>query len=349
MALDNLSKGILVSVKDKKEIIVELLESLFDKEEKISFYFMKKGKDDSKNEAIIPYKTRKHVDLVKINELEKTLQKKTGEADLRLIRWSEVIGKIVPASRVFKIPFFDSRDIELKAHPWRLCPIGEHWVKRHPKHLGSGKVTDHDGHCRKNKKSKADFYHADELKLIAEAHFDSLKSDSNIMPVPDSLGFPNGNKYDLLIAGWTKFWNEILKAEDPLSPDFVKALIASESSIGPVKDQPSKDGAARGPIQITDGTRKILQDLRGELRDHHIKLSIEESREPVTNIGAGIRWLHYKKLYAKRILKREATWEEAVVFYKGLHGQIGKVKDADKIMKRLGELHKRLKDQRIKK
>jgi len=105
-----------MSVKDKKEIISEILEGLFRKEENISFYFMKKVKNSSKNEAIIPYKTRKDVDLVKINQLEKTLQKQTGEADLKLIRWSEVIGKLVPASRVFRIPFFDSRDIEIKAH-----------------------------------------------------------------------------------------------------------------------------------------------------------------------------------------------------------------------------------------
>ena len=338
-----------MTVKEKKEIISEILESLFGKEDNISFYFMKKVKNSSKNEAVIPYKTRKNVDLLKIYELEKTLQKKTGEADLRLIRWSEVIGKIVPASRVFKTPFFDTRNIETKVHPWRICPIGEHWVRRHPKHLGSGKVTDHDGHCRKNKKSKSEFYHADELKLIAEAHFDSLKSDSSIMPVPHPWNFKNGNKYDLLIAGWTKFWNEVLKAEDPLSADFVKALIATESSFNLVKDQSSSDGAARGLIQITDSTRKILQDLNGELRDNHITLSVEESRDPVTNIGAGIRWLHYKKLYAKRILKREATWEEAVIFYKGLHGQIGKIKVADRIIREIRGYHQELKDKRTQK
>lgn len=338
-----------MSVKDQKEIISELLKSLFGKEDKVSFYFMKKGKTTSQDEAIIPYKTRTKIDSEKIREVEIILQKKTGEVDLRLIRWSDVIGKIVPASRVFKIPFFDSTDVTTKSHPWRLCPIGEHWVRRHPKNLNSGKVTDHDGHCRKNKKSKSQFYHADELKLMTETHFDSLRSDPDIMPIPDLLGFPNGNRYDLLIGGWTKFWNDILEPEEPLSPDFVKALIATESSIGPVKDKSSSDGPARGPIQITDGSRKILQNLEGELKDHHIKLSIEESREPVTNIGAGIRWLHYKKLYAKRILKREATWEDAVIFYKGLHGQVGKGGRADEIIAEIREYYNRLQKKRKKK
>jgi len=34
---------------------------------------------------------------------------KTGEADLRLILWSDVISKIAPKSRIFLIPFFDSK------------------------------------------------------------------------------------------------------------------------------------------------------------------------------------------------------------------------------------------------
>ncbi len=333
-------------MKDKKEIISELLENLFGKKDKISFYFIKKGKTNSQEEVIIPYKTRRKIDAEKIREIEVDLQKKTGEADLRLIRWSDVIGKIVPTSRVFKIPFFDSTDVKTKFHPWRLCPISEHWVRRHPKNLTSGKVTDHDGHCRKNKKSKSEFYHPDELKLIAETHFDSLKSDTNILPAPDSLGYPNGNKYDLLIAGWTKFWNEVLRPEELLSPDLVKALMATESSFETPKDQTSKDGKARGLIQVTESTRKILKNLKGELKNHHIELTVDESRDPVTNIAAGIRWLHYKKKYRERRLKKKATWEEAIIEYKGLSAQIGKVKKADDIMAKIRKYYNRLQKKR---
>jgi hypothetical protein len=67
----------------------------------------------------------------------------------------------------------------------------------------------------------------------------------------------------------------------------------------------------------------------------------------VTNIGAGIRWLHYKKLYAKRINKNEATWEDAVIFYKGLHGQVRKNSDADRIMSDIRKYFNRL--QKIRK
>jgi hypothetical protein len=268
-----------MSVKDEKELISNILESLFGKEDKISFYFLKK-KNNSKDEEIIPYKTHKKGDLKKIKEIEEILQRSTGINDLRLIRWSNVIGKTVTSSKVFKIPFFDSENVETKSHPWRLCPIGEHWVRRHPKNLHTGKVTDHDGHCRKNKKSKSEFYHADELRLIAEAYFSSLASESAAMPVPESLGFANGNKYDFLIAGWTKFWNDILEPSEPLSPDLVKVLVATESSFKIPKDQESSDGSARGLIQITESTRKILQNIKGELKNHHIELTIDESREP---------------------------------------------------------------------
>lgn len=338
-----------MSVKDKKEIISKLLESLFGKDDKISFYFLKKEKIATKDEATIPYKTRRKIDPKKIQEIEVILRNKTGEADLKLIRWSEVISKIVPVSRVFKIPFFDSRNVTPKSHPWRLCPVGEHWVKRHPKHLHSGKVTDHDGHCRKNKKSKSEFYHADELKLIADTHFESLMSDPDVMPVPDPLGFPNGNKYDLLIAGWTKFWNEVLKPEKPLSPDLVKALIATESSFELPKDQNSKDGKARGLIQVTESTRKILQNLKGELKSNHIELTVDESREPVTNIGAGIRWLHHKKFLLERRVKRKVSWEEAIFEYKGITKDIGRDKTTDRIVDEIKTFHGILSKKRKKK
>jgi hypothetical protein len=101
--------------------------------------------------------------------------------------------------------------------------------------------------------------------MIALAHFDSLTSDPEVMPVPDSLGFPHVNHYDLLIAGWTKYWNEVLKTQDPLTPDFVKALIATESSFNLVKDQSSNDGPAMGLIQITESTRKIHHNIKVEV------------------------------------------------------------------------------------
>ncbi len=194
-----------------------------------------------------------------------------------------------------------------------MCALVEHWMRRYPKNLRSGKMKDHDGHCRKNKNRKTEFYHADELKLIAQTHFTSLTSDPDAMPVPDSLRYLYRNKYDFLIAGWTKFWSEVLKPDDPHSPDLIKAFIATESSFETPKN-------------------------------HHIELSVDESREPSTNIAAGIRWFHHKKKLRERRLRKKVTWEEAIIEYKGLAPHRGKVKKSDDIMvkvrKYYGRLHK---------
>jgi hypothetical protein len=101
-------------------------------------------------------------------------------------------------------------------------------------------------------------------------------------------------------------------------------------------------------IQVTESTRKILQNLKGELRNHHIELNVEESRDPVTNIAAGIRWLHHKKFLAEHRLKRKITWEEAAAEYKGILNDIGKDDTTDRIMRDLRGHHQRLKNQRKK-
>lgn len=235
-------------------------------------------------------------------------------------------------------------------HPWRLCPTGNHWVVDHPVWVPptdqrGGYYTDRDGHCRANP-GKSDVYTAEELREIAKRNFTALKDDRQAMPFPDSLGFPYGNQYDLLIAGWTKFWNEVLDPKDPLTPDFVKALIATESSFRVPIDQESGDGPARGPIQITEGTREILQNPTGELRDHLIKLNQKESRDPPTNIAAGVRWLHHKKILAEHRLRRKITWEEAGAEYKGILDQVGKNAKADRIMDDLIKFHEPLKKER---
>lgn len=234
-----------------------------------------------------------------------------------------------------------------KSHPWRLCPLGEHWVRTHPLTIPtSKKMTTRHGHCRKNT-GRTEFYSADELREIAHQHFHVIKNDPDIMPTANALTkFPNSDKYDELIGGWTKFWNETLKPKNTVTPDLIKALIATESSFELPDDVKSKAGPARGLIQITESTRKILQDPKGELKNHRISMTIEESREPEINIGAGIRWLHHKKYLAEHRLKREITWEEAVAEYKGITKFLGKDELSDGIMIKLREYHKILQEHR---
>ncbi len=81
-------------------------------------------------------------------------------------------------------------------------------------------------------------------------------------------------------------------------------------------------GQARGLIQITEQTRKILGNSKGELKDYIVNLSKEDVLDPNQNLAAGIRWLFHKKDLLSKRLKRKATWEEAVMEYKGLTSQL---------------------------
>lgn len=157
------------------------------------------------------------------------------------------------------------------------------------------------------------------MNRIAEEFFRTLTGP----PSADNLGYDDyKNEFDPFIRGWTKYWNEILQPTVPLDPDLVKALIATESSFNPKADTKEKGaGRARGLMQITDGTRKILKDEEGELKDHLLTLSDKDAYNPNLNIAAGVRWLYQKQKLASAKLKREATWMETAFEYKGVLGK----------------------------
>lgn len=231
---------------------------------------------------------------------------------------------------------------EKKQHPWRVCPVGEHWVKEHPRRVKKSEqnpdgITIVDGHCRKNS-SRHEIFVADELHEIVKQHFKNL----NEMPKADDLGSSRGNDFDELIGGWTQFWNDTFSPEEKLDPNLVKALVALESSFISSIDAESSIGKARGLIQVTEQTRKILADQKGELKDFLITLSKKEFYDPNLNLAAGIRWLFHKQYLASHRLKRDATWMEAIAEYKGILNQLGKHKEADKIMKRVEKEYARL-------
>lgn len=229
-----------------------------------------------------------------------------------------------------------------KQHPWRKCPIGEHWVREHERKAPVSEknpdgVTIVDAHCRKNP-SHHEIFVADELHEIAKLHFKNIKR----MPKSDSLGYPHGNDFDELIGGWTQFWNDIFNPKDPLDPNLIKALIASESSFDINISADSTIGQARGLIQVTEQTRKILADQKGELKDFLITLSKKEFYDANLNLASGIRWLFHKKYLASHRLKREATWMEAIAEYKGILSQLGKVDRSDRIMRELKKKYETL-------
>lgn len=165
-------------------------------------------------------------------------------------------------------------------HPWRICPIGEHWVRAHQRQGTRGVA----GHCRKNPSGRDQIY-LQEIRELTEREFSKLQG----APCADDLGFASGNEYDALIRGWTKYWNEVLQPMELLDPDLVKALIATESSFrSNLRVRAGKRaGWARGLMQVTDWTLQTLKDEDGEIRDHLVDLEWYEERGSHPSPDAG--------------------------------------------------------------
>ena len=234
--------------------------------------------------------------------------------------WRDIYKPYLPQIRKEKVTLWQSQDKDL--HPWRACPYGEHWVVRHPRFPVGRQLQDVDGHCRKNPSGK-DILKGDEIDFISKV---SPFQDTKSLPCAYK-GFeklPNADKYDNFIAGWCKYWNDVLKPDLPINANFVKALIESESRFRPDSFalNNKQKGPARGLIQITEETWRILKDKKGEIKDHYVVLEKEELLEPSKNICAGIRWLFRKREILQKRLGRSPTWVETVVEYKGLGPQL---------------------------
>lgn len=304
--------------KEEKIEIKQFLKIFLEQEDNIQFYFLKKSKVNPEFEYKIPFKTRKKSSVKKIQSLQKKIQQEM-KIPWEFKHWSKFIGKIIPESKVYKIPFLDTENIEIK-NPWRVCPIGEHWVRRHPKYLRSGKVTDHDGHCRKNP-SKKDLLGADEMDFISTKKiFLNQKIKVSAKDLALGLSLERQNKYDDLISGWTAYWNDIYQLDIPLHPNHVKILIATESTFNPKAKafNPKPIGAARGLMQLTERTTRWAKDYKvKEYRNQYIDLEYEDLWDPNYNIAFGVRHLFRKRETAKWVLKREPTWFEVLMDYKG--------------------------------
>jgi hypothetical protein len=202
---------------------------------------------------------------------------------------------------------------DIEVHPWRLCPYGEHSRDTHPLHVPPSKknpsgITTRHYTCVKNLDYK-DALYPHEIEQIAETHFDSLTGP----PKPYKFKRPNGNSYDSFIRGWTRYWNEVLKPTEALDPDFVKALIYTESTFVVKK----VNRTARGLMQLVPTAVKALKNYKGELHDHFVILTRNDLFDPCLNICGGIRWLFHKKKLREGKMKRSISWLEAIAAYKG--------------------------------
>jgi hypothetical protein len=143
----------------------------------------------------------------------------------------------------------DSKHDNLK-HDWRKCPFKQHAVTEHTNHYKPSKAHPEGSQtiihatCAINKSGK-DELRFEEIQIITEHHIKILDVQGSELKygVKKFLAkFGNGDDFDKEILGWTKYWNEVLltfyKEDDmsePLDPNIVKALIASESGFHPVK------------------------------------------------------------------------------------------------------------------
>ncbi len=302
--------------KTKREKVRNVLTKVFNREDSSEFYFVK-SKNEFSNSIII--KTKK-ASSDKIRKASLLLKRETFDPHLELLVWIDTVGKLIQKKDVYKKTFFKTSEIK-DFNPWRVCPIGEHWVRRHDRQKKS--LEDVDGHCRKNKSNK-DYLKGDELDLISRH---KLFRNPKLKVLQNDLGFNrggiDGNQYDVLINGWTAYWNDVFKTEPPLDPNYVKALMATESGFdlkSIAQNKNKKIGHARGLMQITERTQKQLAGYEKDLRDQFVVLDNEEIWDPNKNISAGIRWLFRKREITMAKFKRVPTWQEVRIDYKGKTG-----------------------------
>jgi hypothetical protein len=221
------------------------------------------------------------------------------------------------------------------SHPWRICPVNYHWVNQHPRKEDKEVIILVKGHCRRNS-GKRDILTADEIQEISENFRNQLSSGD--FPTKSDLGFgENGMKYDVLIAGWVKYWNETLKLEHKIDPTLIKVLMASESSF--LVTPPALAGhKAIGLMQLMPETINYLSNPK-ELKDFHIKITQKEAWEPSVNIASAVRWLIRKRELTKTALKRNPTNFEILEGYKGILGD--QSKEAVKIRNTFNKLWKK--------
>jgi len=212
-----------------------------------------------------------------------------------------------------------------KAHPWRICPLGQHFVRTHLEHISPSKtrpqgevITRHE-HCAHNPSHK-DMLSLDEIHVVSNKYFEGLSGRPTAAVLTD---FDKADNYDQLIRGWVRYWNDIFEFEEPLNPNLIKALMATESSFNEKAESKNNRNRARGLLQITEQTLHILNDHKGELSNYLMFIRAQDLFDPSVNICSGVRWLFRKQITASARLGRKATWEEAVIEYKSYWDEMG--------------------------
>ena len=107
------------------------------------------------------------------------------------------------------------------------CPIGQHYVRSHPRTTKKG-MTQVSAHCRKNQKGKENLLDASNLR-----HIYYSSGPKKYPKLPAIKGFRGFYDYDPMIQFWTKYWKDKKVLHEQVDPLLIKALIATESSFRP--------------------------------------------------------------------------------------------------------------------
>jgi len=192
----------------------------------------------------------------------------------------------------------------------KLTTIREHTMRVPVSEKNPKGTTDRDRHVRR---LNGTYLAAEEITSILK----SYDRKGIVYPTKGKLSdYKDADKYDDVVAVWTDYFNKKFKADPPLDPDVVKALIASESGF---RVDPPENKKAFGITQITPSTLKIVQDPKGEAKDFiFTNIRQKDLKDPNIAIPVGVRWLFRKRAMALGKLGKAPSHEEVILEYKGL-------------------------------
>lgn len=319
---------------DQIDLIKKKIQDIFgvDTDLKVYIFGSRATEKNKKNSDIdLAFKSKDPELNKKISKLRSELEDSKIPYKCDLVNWFEIIDDYLPAIKKNKKIFWTKNDV-LITSPWRICPLGYHWVSEH---LKEGNIDTTNPHCRRNPSHK-DVLKAEEILKITELE---IFQNPPIRASTNDMGYKGlDKKFDNLINGWCAYWNSVLGSTDPLHPNILKALIATESGFE-VNPKRTAKHTAIGITQIMPQTIKLLSIRSNELKSHFVEITKEEAFNPVVNICASTRWLFRKyELMKKR--KKSITWLNVLEEYKGIGKQKGK--ESDEIRNRIMREYKKL-------
>lgn len=304
--------------KDQIEVIKNTIQDVFGSKTDLKVYFFGSratGKNRKNSDVDLAFKSKDKDLNKKISKIKMTLEESSLPFKCDLVNWDEIVHEYLPTIKKQKKVFWTKDDV-LIFSPWRICPLGYHWVKEHLKE-GNSDLT--NPHCRRNP-SKKDILVKDEILKISS--LDIFKNPP-VKASTNDMGYKGREKkFDYLINGWCAYWNDILKPEVKLHPNQLKALIASESTfiINPNRNEKH---TAIGISQLMPVTIKYLSLKSNELKNNYVEITKEDAFDPNVNICAATRWLYRKYEIVNSRKKNKLSWLEVLEGYKGIKSQKG--------------------------